>query len=118
MALWGGRFTQGPDQRFKDFNDSLKFDYRMAIEDIDGSVGWAKALYEVGVLTEKECADLQQALKDLKEEVSKDLHAVAVAGDEDIHSYVERRLIEKVGDLGKKLHTGRSFIPEEAATIR
>ena len=103
MALWGGRFTQGPDQRFKDFNDSLKFDYRMAIEDIDGSVGWAKALCEVGVLTEKECADLQQALKDLKEEVSKDLHAVAVAGDEDIHSYVERRLIEKVGDLGKKL---------------
>ena len=89
MALWGGRFTQGPDQRFKDFNDSLKFDYRMAIEDIDGSVGWAKALCEVGVLTEKECADLQQALKDLKEEVSKDLHAVAVAGDEDIHSYVE-----------------------------
>ena len=59
MALWGGRFTQGPDQRFKDFNDSLKFDYRMAIEDIDGSVGWAKALCEVGVLTEKECADLQ-----------------------------------------------------------
>ena len=44
MALWGGRFTQGPDQRFKDFNDSLKFDYRMAIEDIDGSVGWAPKL--------------------------------------------------------------------------
>ena len=118
MDLWGGRFTQGPEQRFKDINDSLKFDYRMAIEDIDGSVGWAKALCEVGVLTEKECADLQQALKDLKEEISKDLHAVAVAGDEDIHSYVERRLIEKVGDLGKKLHTGRSRNDQVALDLK
>ena len=44
MALWGGRFTQGPDQRFKDYNDSLKFDYRMALEDIEGSICWADAI--------------------------------------------------------------------------
>ena len=108
MALWGGRFTQGPDQRFKDYNDSLKFDYRMAIEDIEGSICWADAIYKAGVLTAKENADLKKALSELLEEVSKDIHAIATAGDEDIHSYIERRLIEKVGDLGKKLHTGRS----------
>lgn len=118
MALWGGRFTQGPDQRFKDYNDSLKFDYRMAIEDIEGSICWADAIYKAGVLTEQENKDLKNALKDLLEDVSKDIHAIANAGDEDIHSYIERRLIEKVGDLGKKLHTGRSRNDQVALDLK
>ncbi len=118
MALWGGRFTQGPDQRFKDYNDSLKFDYRMAIEDIEGSICWADAIYKAGVLTAKENADLKKGLSELLEEVSKDIHAIANAGDEDIHSYIERRLIEKVGDLGKKLHTGRSRNDQVALDLK
>ena len=118
MALCGGRFTQGPDQRFKDYNDSLKFDYRMAIEDIEGSICWADAIYKAGVLTAKENADLKKALSELLEEVSKDIHAIATAGDEDIHSYIERRLIEKVGDLGKKLHTGRSRNDQVALDLK
>lgn len=118
MALWGGRFTQGPDQRFKDYNDSLKFDYRMAIEDIEGSICWADAIYKASVLTAKENADLKKALSELLEEVSKDIHAIATAGDEDIHSYIERRLIEKVGDLGKKLHTGRSRNDQVALDLK
>ena len=118
MALWGGRFTQGPDQRFKDYNDSLKFDYRMAIEDIEGSICWADAIYKAGVLTAKENADLKKALSELLEEVSKDIHAIATAGDEDIHSYIERRLIEKVGDLGKKLHTRRSRNDQVALDLK
>ncbi|NLK84951.1 MAG: argininosuccinate lyase [Aeromonadales bacterium] len=118
MALWGGRFTQGPDQRFKDYNDSLKFDYRMAIEDIEGSICWADAIYKAGVLTEQENKDLKNALKELLEDVSKDIHAIANAGDEDIHSYIERRLIEKVGDLGKKLHTGRSRNDQVALDLK
>ena len=118
MALWGGRFTQGPDQRFKDYNDSLKFDYRMAIEDIEGSICCADAIYKAGVLTAKENADLKKALSELLEEVSKDIHAIATAGDEDIHSYIERRLIEKVGDLGKKLHTGRSRNDQVALDLK
>ena len=118
MALWGGRFTQGPDQRFKDYNDSLKFDYRMAIEDIEGSICWADAIYKAGVLTAKENADLKKALSELLEEVSKDIYAIATAGDEDIHSYIERRLIEKVGDLGKKLHTGRSRNDQVALDLK
>ena len=118
MALWGGRFTQGPDQRFKDYNDSLKFDYRMALEDIEGSICWADAIYKAGVLTEQENKDLKKALNELHEEVSKDIHSIATAGDEDIHSYVERRLIEKVGNLGKKLHTGRSRNDQVALDLK
>ncbi len=118
MALWGGRFTQGPDQRFKDYNDSLKFDYRMALEDIEGSVAWADAICRAGILTEKENQDLKKALNELHEEVESNIDAVAAAGDEDIHSYVERRLIEKVGDLGKKLHTGRSRNDQVALDLK
>ncbi|MGN0915751.1 MAG: argininosuccinate lyase [Succinivibrio sp.] len=118
MALWGGRFTEGPDQRFKDYNDSLKFDYRMAIEDIEGSICWADAITRAGVLTAQENADLKKALKELLDEISNDIHSIATAGDEDIHSYVERRLIEKVGSLGKKLHTGRSRNDQVALDLK
>ena len=60
MALWGGRFTQAADQRFKQFNDSLRFDYRLAEQDIVGSVAWSKALVTVGVLTAEEQAQLEE----------------------------------------------------------
>lgn len=118
MALWGGRFTQGPDQRFKDYNDSLKFDYRMALEDIEGSIAWADAIFKAGVLTEQENTDLKKTLNELLAEVEKDIDSIATAGDEDIHSYVERRLIEKVGNLGKKLHTGRSRNDQVALDLK
>ena len=61
MALWGGRFTQAADQRFKQFNDSLRFDYRLAEQDIVGSVAWSKALVTVGVLTAEEQQQLENA---------------------------------------------------------
>lgn len=118
MALWGGRFTEGPDQRFKNYNDSLKFDYRLALEDIEGSICWAEAICEAGVLTASECENLKKALQELHNEVSPNLQAIAAAGDEDIHSYVERRLIEKVGTLGKKLHTGRSRNDQVALDLK
>ncbi len=118
MALWGGRFTEGPDERFKNYNDSLKFDYRMALEDIEGSVAWADAIHEAGVLTDQECVDLKKALDELHKEAEENIHAIASAGDEDIHSYIERRLIEKVGNLGKKLHTGRSRNDQVALDLK
>ncbi|MCX2957645.1 MAG: lyase family protein, partial [Serratia symbiotica] len=62
MALWGGRFTQAADQRFKQLNDSLRFDYRLAEQDIMSSVAWSKALVTVKVLTEAEQQRLEQAL--------------------------------------------------------
>lgn len=118
MALWGGRFKEGPDQRFKNYNDSLKFDYRMALEDIEGSECWADAIHEAGVLTDDELARLKKALAELHKEAEEDIHSIANAGDEDIHSYVERRLIEKVGALGKKLHTGRSRNDQVALDLK
>jgi argininosuccinate lyase len=72
MALWGGRFTQAADQRFKQFNDSLRFDYRLAEQDIVGSVAWSKALVTVGVLTADEQQQLEEALNNLLEEVRLD----------------------------------------------
>ena len=68
MALWGGRFTQAADQRFKQFNDSLRFDYRLAEQDIVGSVAWSKALVTVGVLTAEEQAQLEEALNVCRED--------------------------------------------------
>ena len=118
MALWGGRFTQDSDVRFKHFNDSLRFDYRLFHEDVEGSRAWAQALCKVQVLSEQECADLITALNELEQEMRGREGEIAVAGDEDIHSYVERRLIEKVGALGKKLHTGRSRNDQVAVDLK
>jgi argininosuccinate lyase len=118
MALWGGRFTQEADIRFKKFNDSLVFDYRMARQDLEGSKGWADAICSVGIITEDENKRLQVALDELIAEVDQDPHSIAGAGFEDIHSYVESRLIDKVGDLGKKLHTGRSRNDQVATDLK
>ena len=118
MALWGGRFTQAADQRFKQFNDSLVFDYRLAEQDIEGSIGWSKALTAVGVLTAAEQQQLQQALSELHAVVAADPQIILRDDHEDIHSWVESKLIEKVGDLGKKLHTGRSRNDQVALDIK
>lgn len=118
MALWGGRFTQDSDVRFKHFNDSLRFDYRLFHEDVEGSRAWAQALAQVKVLSEQECSSLIQALNELEQEMTGRELEIAAAGDEDIHSYVERRLIEKVGALGKKLHTGRSRNDQVALDLK
>src|SRR5690349_18462806 len=108
MALWGGRFETGPDALFKALNDSLRFDYRLAEQDITGSIGWAGAIHRAGVINADECEKLQLTLHAMLTELRVNPDLPLADGDEDIHSWVERRLIEKVGDLGKKLHTGRS----------
>ncbi len=123
MALWGGRFQGGPDPLFQELNDSLPFDYRLALEDIDGSAGWAKAIHRAGVITSEELSSLTGALAVLRAEVEKHPNAPlrgsdGAPKDEDIHSWVERRLIEMVGALGKKLHTGRSRNDQVATDLR
>ncbi|HDR1418900.1 TPA: argininosuccinate lyase [Pasteurella multocida] len=118
MALWGGRFTQAADKRFKDFNDSLRFDYRLAEQDIEGSIGWSKALVSVGVLTVQEQQQLESALNTLLIEVRSNPQAILQDDAEDIHSWVESKLIDKVGNLGKKLHTGRSRNDQVALDIK
>ncbi|MDR0805983.1 MAG: argininosuccinate lyase [Enterobacteriaceae bacterium] len=118
MALWGGRFSQAADQRFKLFNDSLRFDYRLAKQDIIGSVAWSKAILSVGVLSVEEQQQLEKALDELLLEVQADPEAIAASDAEDIHSWVEQKLIGKVGDLGKKLHTGRSRNDQVATDLK
>ena len=118
MALWGGRFTQAADKRFKAFNDSLRFDYRLAEQDIIGSIGWSKALMNVNVLTQAEQQQLERALNELLIEVRSNPQNILQDDAEDIHSWVESKLIDKVGNLGKKLHTGRSRNDQVALDIK
>lgn len=118
MALWGGRFSQAADVRFKQFNDSLRFDYRLAEQDILGSIGWSKALVSVGILTADEQKKLAAALEELHQLVVVDPDVILQSDAEDIHSWVETQLIERVGDLGKKLHTGRSRNDQVATDLK
>lgn len=118
MALWGGRFTQAADQQFKYFNDSLRFDYRFALQDIEGSLGWAKAIHSVGIIDDDELKRLSAALFELREEIAPNLAVILQEPAEDIHSWVELQLIKKVGDLGKKLHTGRSRNDQVAVDMK
>ncbi|HDZ9142674.1 TPA: argininosuccinate lyase [Vibrio cholerae] len=118
MALWGGRFTQAADSRFKSFNDSLRFDYRLAEQDIVGSIAWSKALVSVNVLGVQEQQQLEQALNHLLQSVQQDPEQILASDAEDIHSWVEQKLIEQVGDLGKKLHTGRSRNDQVATDLK
>lgn len=116
MALWGGRFTQAADDKFKAFNDSLRFDAQLVQEDIFGSMAWAKALANIGVLTTQECENLLNALQDLAQ--TADINRIAQDSAEDIHSWVESALIARLGDLGKKLHTGRSRNDQVAVDLK
>ncbi|XOV79700.1 MAG: argininosuccinate lyase [Aestuariibacter sp.] len=118
MALWGGRFKQQPSELFKRFNDSLPVDFRLARQDIVGSISWSRSLLEVDVLTEKEQQDLEQALLDLLAKVEADPDMVLESDAEDIHSWVESHLIASLGDLGKKLHTGRSRNDQVATDLK
>jgi len=126
MALWGGRFEGASDPLFRQFNDSLRFDAKLASADIFGSRCWAKALGRAGVLTDAEVDKLDVALESLDARVSDKpgpggtggLDEILASGEEDIHSWVERELIKLVGDLGKKLHTGRSRNDQVATDLR
>ncbi|WP_281214056.1 argininosuccinate lyase [Shewanella insulae] len=118
MALWGGRFSQESSALFKLFNDSLPVDYRLVEEDIVGSIAWADAITGVGILTQEECQSLKLALQELLAEVKEQPESILASGAEDIHSFVEQSLIAKVGDLGKKLHTGRSRNDQVATDLK
>ena len=105
--LWGGRFTKDNDKEMFDFNESLSFDKRLYKVDITGSLAHAAMLGKQGIISEEEAADITKGLKSILE----DIEIGALTFDskaEDIHSFVEAELIKRIGDTGKKLHTGRS----------
>ena len=118
QALWGGRFEGASDPLFRRFNASLPFDYKLVMEDIAGSIAWAKAIHRAGVLSDQELAQLLAALAGLAVEVQANPQAPLGSGEEDVHSWVESRLIKACGTLGKKLHTGRSRNDQVATDLR
>mgnify|MGYP002982649835 CR=1 FL=1 len=105
--LWGGRFTKQTDQLVFDFNASITFDKRLFHEDVTGSIVHATMLAKQGILTEEERKSIVEGLTGILEDVDDGTLAIDET-QEDIHSFVEANLIERIGDPGKKLHTGRS----------
>ena len=106
-SLWGGRFEKDMDELVKKYNASIFFDQRMYNEDIDGSIAHVTMLGRQGIVSEEEKEQIIAGLKEIKQEIA-DGKIVFNVDDEDIHMGVESRLIKKIGDVGKKLHTSRS----------
>jgi argininosuccinate lyase len=115
--LWGGRFGKQTDSLVHQFNASIAFDARLYDQDITGSVAWARGLVGAGILTEAEAETIVAGLEQVRAEFV-DESFVFAAGDEDVHTAVERRLIEIVGEVGGKLHTGRSRNDQVATDFR
>lgn len=117
MTLWGGRFSTKLNQQAWDLNTSLPVDQRMAIQDIDGSLAWAKALHQAGVLQDEEHASIALGLDTIKKEFTSEKFTFTES-DEDIHTAVERRLMDLIGPTAGKLHTGRSRNDQVATDFR
>ena len=117
MKLWAGRMTGSVDERLNEINASIGFDCRMARQDITGSIAHATMLGEVGVISPEDSTAIVQGLKG----ILADLESGALEIDmtcEDIHTFVEATLTERIGDAGKRLHTGRSRNDQVALDIR
>ena len=118
VSLWGGRFSGGPSQALAALSVSTHFDFRLAHVDIAGSHAHADELHRVGLLTDQECADMHDALARLDADVSSGAFVPSV-DDEDVHTALERGLIERAGaTLGGKLRAGRSRNDQIATLIR
>ena len=115
--LWGGRFTKQTDQLVFDFNASITFDKRLFHEDVTGSIVHATMLAKQGILTEEERKSIIEGLTGILEDVDAGKLTIDET-QEDIHSFVEATLIDRIGDAGKKLHTGRSRNDQVALDMR
>ena len=107
LKLWGGRFTKQTDKLVHNFNASISFDRKFYKQDIDGSIAHVTMLAKQQILTDEERDTIVAALNDIKNEIEAGTLEISPAY-EDIHSFVEAMLIERTGETGKKLHTGRS----------
>jgi argininosuccinate lyase len=117
MTLWSGRFDTAPDPAAFDFGISFGFDRALFEDDIAGSLAWADALTRAGVLSPEDGEAIATALGLILEEGRADPASVA-GPDEDVHSFVERKLVERVGDAGRRLHTGRSRNEQVSLDLR
>src|SRR3954469_9711499 len=104
---WGGRFGEKTNRRVEEFTESISFDRRLFEHDIRGSIAHAEMLAHVGLLTPDECQQIVRGLSEIEAEIKAGTFAF-VLEREDIHMHVEAALIDRIGDVGRKLHTGRS----------
>jgi argininosuccinate lyase len=117
MKLWTGRLSGSVNEVVAKLNDSLPFDQRLAQQDVRGSVAWARALAQAGVLPSAEADELVRGLQDIARELESGQFEFQDS-DEDIHTAVERRLTERIGPVAGKLHTGRSRNDQVATDFR
>jgi argininosuccinate lyase len=116
--LWGGRFTSEPDPSFTKFNNSFSFDRRLFAVDIRASLAHCVALVSAGVITEAEGAQISDSLNTIRQRGLADNNYFDELEAEDVHSFVEARLVAIAGDVGRKLHTGRSRNDQVATDLR
>jgi argininosuccinate lyase len=116
-TLWSGRFDSAPDRDAFEFGVSFGFDRRLFDEDVTASISWARALGAAGVLPLADADQIETTLKQLLERGRSD-PAFINGADEDIHSFVERVLVERIGDAGRRLHTGRSRNEQVSLDLR
>jgi argininosuccinate lyase len=115
--LWSGRFDTAPDAAAFDFGASFRFDRRLFEDDVTGSLAWGRALHKAGVLSADEASHIESTLAALLERGRSD-PAFVSGDDEDVHSFVERQLVERIGDAGRRLHTGRSRNEQVSLDLR
>jgi argininosuccinate lyase len=116
--LWGGRFSGDTDPAFAEFNASLAFDRRLLQVDIQASAAHAHALAAAGLLNREEAEQIENALKQISQTARDNSAYVDELAAEDVHSFVEARLVQIIGDTGRKLHTGRSRNDQVATDLR
>jgi argininosuccinate lyase len=117
MKLWGGRFEAGPSEVFERFSGSLHFDKKLLDADCRGSQAFARALQRAAILTADECEQLVLAFEQIRTE-ARDPKFLAGATDEDVHTFVIRKLKDRVGGLADKIHTGRSRNEQVSLDVR
>jgi argininosuccinate lyase len=115
--LWGGRFTKETDKLVYNFNASISFDQKFYAQDIQGSIAHVTMLQKQGILTKEEKESIIEGLKGIQADVENGTLEITDEY-EDIHSFVEANLIDRIGDAGKKLHTGRSRNDQVALDMR
>ena len=117
QKLWGGRFSKETDALVDDFNSSIHFDYKMYRQDIKGSMAHAEMLGKCGIIPEQDAALIVKTLGEILEDIQKGAVTFSVEA-EDIHMNIETILIERIGEVGKRLHTGRSRNDQVALDLR
>src|SRR6201987_3562925 len=108
QKMWGGRFESGPDASFYEFERSWRFDRRLLPQELALDRAWARAIAKAGILSDEECARIVRALDEIERRAKSEPAWLDASNAEDVHHFAESALIEKLGSLGAKLHTGRS----------